>query len=90
MARSDIDEWSDGGGRGTAVRTWVIVVAVAVLVPFAFGSVAGFGQWWPVAVAAAAFFGLIGLGFWAAQRWMLTRSDGGGPGSGGASWSDRR
>lgn len=90
MGRSDIDEWSDGGGRASTTRTWVLVVAVLVLVPFAFGSFAGLGQWWPVVVATAAFFGLVGLGFWAAQRWMLTRSADDRSGAGGATWSDRR
>ncbi len=81
----DLDEWADAGDPPS--RTWVVVVAVVVLIPFVgvYG-LRGLRIAGPALLFVVVFLAVIGLAYWLVVRWLQQKTDGDGP----TTWSDRR
>jgi hypothetical protein len=89
----DLDEWAEGSRRAEPSRVGLVVVALLVLVPFIFlwaGGANAVDALGPGLLAVAVFFGAVALAYVLVRRWLRRRLVDGGPGPGGAHWSDRR
>lgn len=89
----DWDGWDDEPAPASG-RTWVVVVAVLLLIPFVAGTAAGglhaLGPALPAIGGVVVFFVAVAAVYLLVRRMLRERIEGPPRSTGGSAWSDRR